>query len=53
MAIEEMRPALGSWKRASRSSVVLFPAPLVPTSATTSPRRTVNDTSCNTGRSLV
>jgi hypothetical protein len=33
-----MRPAVGSWKRASRSMVVLLPAPLDPTSATTWPR---------------
>jgi hypothetical protein len=38
-AVEGDRPSVGSWKRGTRSASVLFPAPLGPTSATTSPGR--------------
>jgi hypothetical protein len=35
-----IRPVVTSWKRGTRSMSVDFPAPLMPTNATTSPRRT-------------
>ncbi|MCY1307759.1 hypothetical protein D9M70_577130 [compost metagenome] len=45
-----MLPVLGSTRDSARSSVVL-PAPLLPTSATISARRTSSETSVSTGSS--
>src|SRR5712692_2305393 len=43
------RPRVGSWKRATRSVTVVFPAPLRPTSATTDPPGTTTLKSRTTG----
>ena len=43
------RPAVGSQKRGTRSTSVLFPAPLGPTSATICPFGAVRETSRSTG----
>ena len=45
------RPRVGSMNRGMRSTSVLFPAPLAPTSATISPRRAVRLTPVSTGSS--
>ena len=44
-----IRPPVGSWNRGSRSASVVFPAPLGPTSATTWPLGSANETSLSTG----
>ena len=44
-----MLPSVGSKKRASKSTSVLLPDPLGPTSATMLPFGTSNETSCSAG----
>ena len=47
--LSRIRPAVGSWKRATRSVTVVLPAPLRPTSATTDPPGAVTLKSRTTG----
>src|SRR6266496_931197 len=47
--LSRMRPRVGSWKRATRSVTVVFPAPLRPTNATTEPPGTATLKSRTTG----
>src|SRR5262249_28395592 len=46
--LSRMRPFVGSWNRATRSVTVVFPAPLLPTSATTDPPGTTTSNSRTT-----
>ena len=50
---QKQNRAIAEERLAATGAERLAASPLVPTSATTSPRRTVNDTSCSTCRSLV
>src|SRR5581483_10504157 len=46
----KMRPSVGSYKRGIRYVIVVLPAPLGPTSATSCPARISNETFCNAQR---